>query len=109
IADEIDCIGREKLYWPPTEDEREFYFFRYVYFSDCQGGDQPDETGVGIVGSRTVSLVGHSNPSMSPREILSLHCCWELQQQGDPRAPALLSIEEGEKLLRESRGNRCEN
>jgi len=101
IADEIDCIGREKLHWPPTGDEREFFFFKYVYFSDCQEGNQPDETGVGVVGSRTVSLVGHTNPSMSLREILAMHCCWELQQQGDARAPALLSIEEGERLLRE--------
>ncbi len=101
IADEIDCIGRKKLHWPPTGDEREFFFFKYVYFSDCQEGNQPYETGVGVVGSRTVSLVGHTNPSMSLREILAMHCCWELQQQGDARAPALLSIEEGERLLRE--------
>ena len=99
IADEIDCIGRERLYWPPAGAERELYLFRYVYHSECHEGSAPDEVGVGVVGSRTVSLVGQTSATMSFREILALHCCWELQQNGDPSAPALLSIEEGLKLL----------
>lgn len=101
IADEIDCIAHTRQYWPPTGDERTFYLFKYVFFSDCQEDDRPDEVGVGVVGSRTISLVGLTNPTMSPREILAMHCCWELQQLGDPRAPATISIDEGEKLLRE--------
>jgi len=100
IADEIDCIGRERLYWPPAGEEREFYLFKYTYLADCGGDEHPSEIGVGVVGSETVSLVGHTNPGMTAREILALHCCWELIQGGSPDAPELMSLEAGERLLR---------
>jgi len=36
---------------------------------------------------------------MPPEDIYALHCCWELQQNGDPRAPEELSVAAGRKLL----------
>lgn len=99
IPDEVELYAQKRIFWPPTNDEREFRFFRYNYVADCQGDQGVDEVGVGVVGSETCSLVGHTHPGMPTEEILALHCCWELQLRGDPRAPGLLSIDEGLSLL----------
>lgn len=100
IPDEVEFYAQKRIFWPPTNDEREFRFFRYHYVADCEGDSGVDEIGVGVVGSETCSLVGHTDPEMPVEHILALHCCWELQQRGDSRAPGLLSIDEGLLLLK---------
>ncbi|MFO1019469.1 MAG: hypothetical protein U0903_02035 [Planctomycetales bacterium] len=100
IPDDVEMYALKRIFWPPTNDEREFRFFKYIYLADCSGEETTDEIGVGMVGSQTCSLVGHTTPEMPLEYILALHCCWELQQRGDPRAPALLSVQEGLALLK---------
>ena len=76
----MELWDRRLLRWPPTEDERELFLYRYTYV-DAPGGP---ETGVGLVGSITVSLSGDARPDPegSPEEALAVHCAWELQQAG---------------------------
>lgn len=105
IPDDVELYARKRIFWPPTNDERDFCFFRYTYLADCGGEETTDEIGIGLVGSETCSLVGHTSPEMPLESILALHCCWELQQKGDPRAPGLLSIDEGLSLLKKQKSS----
>ena len=36
---------------------------------------------------------------MTAEDLYALHCVWELQSNGDPRAPEELSVEAGRALL----------
>ena len=92
------------LYWPPTRDRRRLWIFRYRY--DVPPEDHLEatghgcrDTGVGLVGSITFSLLGETRPDMCPEDIYALHCCWELEHRGDDRCPGDRSVEAGRQLL----------
>jgi hypothetical protein len=93
LPDSVELYDHRRLYWPPTRDERDVWLVRYR----CEDDDPPE--GVGMVGSVTFVLFNTTSPDMSPEDIYALHCCWELQQQGDKRAPKKLSVTAGRKLL----------
>jgi hypothetical protein len=85
------------LYWPPTDDERRLWLFKYTY-EDRETGE-PD-SGIGMVGSVTFALFGEATPTLTAEELYGLHCCWELKNKGDPRAPKKRSPKAGIRILR---------
>lgn len=93
----IELFDTRIIYWPPTDDRRRLWLFKYVYESEETG--EPDETGVGMVGSVTFALFGETTADLSPEDVYALHCCWELEMNGDPRAPRKRSIAAGKKIL----------
>ncbi len=94
LPDSIELYDHRRLFWPPTGDTRDVWLLRYR----CEDADPPE--GVGMVGSVTFVLFNTTSADMPPEDIYALHCCWELQQQGDPRAPRELSVAAGRKLLK---------
>ena len=99
IPDEVEIIDHRVAAWTPTNDTRPLWLIKYTYSADPNDPEDFPETGVGLVGSETGVLFDETTPDHSPEEIYALHCCWELQQQGDERAPEELSVEAGTKLL----------
>jgi hypothetical protein len=93
--DQLELYDHRRLFWPPTNDERDVWLFRYRYEDE---GGTPEE-GVGMVGSVTFALFGEATAELPPEDIYALHCVWELQQRGDKRAPKELRVQEGRKLL----------
>lgn len=95
--DEIELYDSRELFWPPTNDWRPVWLFKYRYVAD--GDDQSESVGVGMTGSVTFSLIDEASPDLPPEDIYALHCCWELETNDDPRAPAERSIEAGRALI----------
>ncbi|MCY1081170.1 HEAT repeat domain-containing protein [Archangium lansingense] len=95
VPDHLEVYDHRRLFWPPTKDERDVWLFRYRYEDE---GSEPEE-GVGMVGSVTFALFGETTAELPPEDIYALHCVWELQQEGDERAPKERTIQAGRKLL----------
>jgi hypothetical protein len=58
-----------------------------------------------MYGSVTFALFGESTVDLSAEDAYALHCCWELEVNGDPRAPKKRSVRAGRKLLGWSRSS----
>lgn len=95
--DEIELYDARELFWPPTNDWRPLWLFKYHYSSS--GDDDSVTDGVGMAGSITFSLIDETNVDMPPEDIYALHCCWELEANDDPRAPMDRSVEAGRALI----------
>jgi hypothetical protein len=95
---EIRQIDTRELFWPPTNDRRRLWLFRYEY-PPRDGKTEPD-VGHGMVGSVTFALSGESTPDLSAEQIYGLHCAWELEMKGDPGAPEKRTAEVGIQILR---------
>jgi hypothetical protein len=85
------------MFWPPTNDWRHLWLFKYRYQSTSE--DEAGSEGIGMTGSITFSLIDEANVDMPPEDIYALHCCWELEANEDPRAPSERSIEAGRALI----------
>jgi len=94
--DEIELLDHREMYWPPTNDWRPLWLFRYVYRAHA---GEPESDGVGMTGSITFSLIDETSPGMPPDDIYALHCCWEMEVNEDPRAPTERSVEAGRALI----------
>jgi hypothetical protein len=92
--DDIELIDTRELFWPPTDDERQLWLFRY-----CYKKPDGDDVGVGMVGSITFALFGETTAELSPEDIYGLHCCWELETNEDQRAPKKRTAAAGRKIL----------
>jgi hypothetical protein len=102
--EEMVLLDTRELYWPPTRDRRRVWLFRYRYEvpADPEETDTTHhlyETGVGMVGSITFSLLGETHPDMPPEDLYALHCCWELEYRSDQQAPAERGVAAGRRLL----------
>ncbi|QJX00006.1 hypothetical protein [Frigoriglobus tundricola] len=95
--EEIELYDTRELDWPPTNDRRRLWLFKFAYL-DSNGNDT-GRTGLGLVGSITFSLGGETTADMSPEDAYGVHCCWELEVNDDPRAPKTRSAKAGRKLL----------
>ncbi len=95
--DEIELYDTREMFWPPTNDWRPLWLFKYRYHA--AGDDESESVGVGMTGSITFSLIDEASPDLPPEDIYALHCCWELEANEDPRAPAERSIEAGRALI----------
>ena len=96
---EIRQIDTRELFWPPTNDRRRLWLFRYEYPPD-EGETEPD-IGHGMVGSVTFALLGESTSDLSAEQIYGLHCAWELEMKRDARAPQKRTVKIGIQILRE--------
>lgn len=94
--DRIYQADSRELYWPPTEDQRRLRVFQYEY----EGDDGKLDEGFGLTGSVTWSM-GGEQLATEPEDVYCLHCAWELEMNGDPRAPDERTVEEGRRILRE--------
>lgn len=88
--DSVELFDARELFWPPTSDRRRLFLVKY---------SAGEEVGVGMVGSVTFALFGEATADMSPEEIYSVHCCWELEMNGDSRAPAERTTAAGREIL----------
>jgi hypothetical protein len=94
---EIELYDSRTLFWPPTEDTRQLWLFRYRYAGHKENGE--DDVGIGMVGSVTFALFGETTGDLSPEDVYGLHCCWELECNGDTRAPEKRTATAGRQLL----------
>lgn len=97
--DRLSIALERELYWPPTDDRRTLWVVRYEYDATDEG---PADAGYGLVGSTTFALFDECSADLDPEDVLGLHCCWELQMNGDPRAPQSRTAEAGRRILEES-------
>lgn len=95
--DVIKLFDTRELRWPPTRDKRQLWLVEYSYINKETG--EPDR-GVGLVGSTTFALFGETTTDLPPEDIYGLHCCWELKNNGDSRAPKERSAKAGREILR---------
>jgi hypothetical protein len=95
--DEIELYDNRELFWPPTNDVRQLWLFKYRFIADSPS--ESDDCGLGLFGSTTFSLFDETNPDMSPEDAYALHCCWELEINDDPRAPEERTIAAGRAIL----------
>jgi hypothetical protein len=97
--DAIEKYDSRELYWPPTNDRRRVWLFKYRYAPNERR--KKEDVGLGMVGSKTFALFSENSADLSPIDAYALHCCWELEVNKDPRAPKKQSVAEGRKLLAE--------
>jgi hypothetical protein len=95
--DEITEYDTRVLNWPPTGDRRQLWIFKYRYEPDADREEAEED--VGLVGSITFALFFVTSADMTPEEIISLHCCWEMQTQEHRGAPKEISAAYGRKKL----------
>ena len=95
--DEIEQYDTRELFWPPTNDVRQVWLFRYRYIAEEEG--ESDDCGLGFYGSATFSLFDETNVDMAPEDAYALHCCWELEANEDIRAPEERTIAAGRAIL----------
>lgn len=93
----IELYDARTLDWPPTNDSRPVWLFRYRYEAHGENGE--DDVGIGMVGSVTFALFGEATGDLSPEDVYGLHCCWELECNGDSRAPEKRTAAAGRALL----------
>jgi len=95
----ISLWDRRVIPWPPTDDVRELFLFRYEY-PPAAAGDEV-RRGVGLVGgSTTFSMFGKGAPSVdgTVEDALAAHCVLELDLIGDSRGEGR-TLEVGRALL----------
>ena len=93
----IAPLDKRSIYWPPAGRTHTLRLFKYEYAKSLTFPTR--EVGVGMVGSVTFALFGETKPDMKPEDIYGIHCCWELEIAGDPRAPKKRSGKAGWKLI----------
>ena len=94
---DIELYDTRELNWPPTNDHRRVWLFKYTYAGRNEDGT--DEVGLGMFGSITFALFGETTADMSAEDVYGVHCCWELEVNDDPRAPKKRTAKAGRKLL----------
>lgn len=95
--DEIELYDSRELFWPPTNDVRRVWLYKYRFIAKEEG--ESDDCGLGFYGSITFSLFDETNPDMAAEDAYALHCCWELEVNEDARAPEVRSIAAGRAIL----------
>jgi hypothetical protein len=95
--DKIELYDKRVLFWPPTNDRRPVWLVKYTYLP--KKDDDEVEIGIGMVGSETFALFGETTADMNPEDVYALHCCLELEDNDDPRAPAERTAAAGRRIL----------
>jgi hypothetical protein len=96
--DKIELFDKRELYWPPTEDKRKVWLFKYTYEPDKDRKDA--DVGIGMVGSITFALFGAETANLSPEDVYALHCDMELREGRSRRELETYNPEDGRKILR---------
>ncbi len=88
-----------ELFWPPTNDRRQLWLFKYEY--PPRDGETSPDIGYGMVGSVTFALFGEATADRTVEEVYGLHCAWELEMNEDTRAPDQRTLDAGMRILAE--------
>jgi hypothetical protein len=105
--EEIELYDTREMLWPPTNDWRPLWLFKYRY--NATDDDESSTEGIGMTGSIAFSLIDETSAGMAPEDIYALHCCWELEANEDPRAPAERSVEAGRSLIEDAQQDDIED
>lgn len=73
----LEVFDQRQLFWPPADDQRDVWLFRYTYRID---DDTEDQTGYGMVGGMTWSSFQDYETPPSPEELYLHHCALELKR-----------------------------
>jgi hypothetical protein len=73
--DDIEILDARALYWPPAREALPLTMLRYRVRDES--GFEPDDVGVGLVGSVTFSLFSYANHQRPPEDVYAIHCYWE--------------------------------
>ncbi len=98
--DELTAVDTRELNWPPTEDRRRVWLFRYRY--QPLASDDVAFEGLGMVGSVTCAMADYETEGLTVAEAYGLHCAWELEMLDDVRAPPFRDPKAGLRILREA-------
>lgn len=98
FPDALRVYDTRELFWPPTNDRRRLWLIEYTY--EPSEDRETRDVGIGMVGSITFALFGETTAEMSPEDLYGIHCAWELETNGDPRAPEERTAAAGRRLLR---------
>lgn len=93
----LELYDTRELFWPPTNDRRQVWLFKYRY--PKTEDREEEDVGLGMVGSVTFALFGEVTADLSPLDAYALHCCWELGANEDERAPGERSVSAGREIL----------
>lgn len=75
--DELDIYDHRTLRWPPDFTEHPVWLLRYVVRQD--NGLDPDDVGIGMVGTGTWCFFSYKMEQRPPEDIYALHCYWGLE------------------------------
>ena len=94
----VELCDRRVLYWPPFEEEKEFFLVRYELLlnGECISG-------VAMVGSIIHALPQMPTDGLSPEDVYGLYCAWEMDRMRDPddsRPPAMTIAQARELIAR---------
>jgi hypothetical protein len=98
----IEVYHHKKLFWPPTNDQRDIWLIKFTHRSE---NDAAPETHYGCVGAMIwSSFEDHASPP-KPEELYLHHCTLELERDGkrteqaakadDAKARALAALKKG--------------
>ncbi|MFO1484763.1 MAG: alpha/beta fold hydrolase [Verrucomicrobiaceae bacterium] len=98
----IEVYDHRKLFWPPTNDQREIWLIKFTYqFKD----DAAPKTGYGCTGSMTWSSFEEYATPPKPEELYLHHCALEMERdekrtekaakEDDAKAQALAALKKG--------------
>lgn len=96
--DQVEVIDRRELQWPLEEEPRPFWLLRYT-LRDATGLE-PDDVGVGLVGSVTWCFFDPQMLRRPPEDVYAIHCAWEMEQQQLIRTQEAGSTKLGDELLK---------
>ena len=99
----IELYDTRTLFWPPTNDQRTVWLFKYTYTP--QEADGELDVGLAMAGSVTFALFGEATDKLSPEEAYGLHCAWELEMNEDSRVPKERSPQSGLQILKKYNSN----
>jgi len=77
--DELDICDHRTLRWPPDFAERPVWLLRYVMRQT--NGLEPDDVGVGMVGSTTWCFFSYDMEQRPPEDVYAVHCFWEMGRE----------------------------
>ena len=88
--DELEIIDHRVLHWPPEFEPKPMWLIKYRATNPTQG--EPDDVGVGLVGSMTFCFFSYKLEQRPPEDGYAIHCYWELQHRN---LMAEIEVEEG--------------
>lgn len=77
--DAVELYDTRVLRWPPEFEARHFWLLKYRVANTS--GLEPDDVGIGLVGSITWCFFGYDLTQRPPEDCYALHVCWEAEQQ----------------------------
>lgn len=74
--DELKIVQKMDLKWPPEYESKRVWLIEYTARDTT--GLEPDDIGVGLVGSITFCFFGYDLDQRPPDDCIAIHCYWEM-------------------------------